>query len=233
MSEHPFARPEDFYRVYDRHREYVRPDLRAKHIRQFDRHVWNVGGFAPAHAVLEIGCGTGIFLAYLAHKGITDFAGIDLDPLVKDHMPEDLAARVTISDVWDYLKTQPPARFERVVMLDVLEHFSAPEGVALLREIGGLLKPGGQVVVRVPNMSSPWGPIYQYHDLTHKAAYSPGALGQVALAAGFSGATCHPYRRGNGLKRALDSAATALLGRLFIETPEIWSANMMGVLRKP
>ncbi|MHA1598772.1 MAG: hypothetical protein ACTSV1_08630, partial [Alphaproteobacteria bacterium] len=70
------------------------------------------------------------------------------------------------------------------------------------------------------------------HDLTHKAAYSPGALGQVAMAAGLKDTRCLAHRRGSGFRQAVEKISIKLLGRLFTETPEIWSANMMGVLSK-
>ena len=38
-TEGRFERPEDFYAVYDGYRDYVRPDLAAKHIRLFDANI--------------------------------------------------------------------------------------------------------------------------------------------------------------------------------------------------
>jgi len=112
-------------------------------------------------------------------------------------------------------------------MLDVLEHFSVYQAVDLLRRMKSVLAPGGQVIVRVPNPSSPWGQRYQYHNLTHKAAFAPGASHQIALAAGYAGATCLPHRRRFGLRQALEDAVHGLMARVIVEVLEIWSANMM------
>lgn len=60
-----FKSPEDFYQVYDAHRTYVRPDVRPKHVRNFDDQFWKPADCMPTMSVLEIGCGTGLFLAYL------------------------------------------------------------------------------------------------------------------------------------------------------------------------
>ena len=42
-------------------------------------------------------------------------------------------------------------------MFDVLEHFSVEDGANLLSTIKSHLTSDGQIIIRVPNMSSPWG----------------------------------------------------------------------------
>ncbi|MBT3358032.1 MAG: hypothetical protein HN403_00210 [Rhodospirillales bacterium] len=74
-----FEAPEDFYRVYDAHRTYVPAVVRPKHMRNFDEQFWRPAQVEPGHSVLELGCGTGLFLAYLQAKGISDFSGVDAD----------------------------------------------------------------------------------------------------------------------------------------------------------
>ena len=230
-TEGRFERPEDFYAVYDGYRDYVRPDLAAKHIRLFDANIWRPGRFHPDMAVLEFGCGTGIFLAYLLHKGVGHFIGVDQDANLRRHMPDEIAEHFAERDIWSFLDSSHGGeRFDRIVMLDVLEHFSVYQAVDLLRRLKSVLTPEGQVIVRVPNPSSPWGLRYQHHDLTHKAAYSPGGLHQIALAAGYGGATCRPHRRRFGLRQGMENAAQGLLAWVIVETPEIWTANMMGFI---
>ena len=227
----PFDKPEDFYQVYDEHRTYAPPDLRKKHRRQYDQQIWTPAACSPEMAFLEIGCGTGIFLNYLKHKGVQRYVGVDLDPNVIEVMGPELARAVTIGDVWEYLegaRTGDP--FERIVLLDVLEHFSHYEGVRLFEQLGEVLSQDGRIIVRVPNLSSPWGAQYQYHDLTHKAAYTPGSLRQVALAAGFDVVGCLPQRRGSAAKRFLEDCVHGLLSRTITEPPAIWSANMIAVI---
>ncbi len=120
---------------------------------------------------------------------------------------------------------------DRIALFDVLEHFSPYEGVDLLLKLNALLTETGRIVVRVPNVSSPWGLQYQFHDLTHKALYTPGSLRQLALAAGLDCVACLPQWRGNRVKQWTEAGLNALLRRLLTETPEIMSANMIGVLR--
>jgi hypothetical protein len=116
-------------------------------------------------------------------------------------------------------------------MFDILEHFSPYEGVELLHKLKNFLAGNGRIVVRVPNMSSPWGLQYQFHDLTHKALYTPGSLRQLALAADMDCVACLPQWRGSGFKRLTETCINALLRRLLTEAPAIMSANMIGVLR--
>jgi hypothetical protein len=69
-------------------------------------------------------------------------------------------------------------------LLDVFEHFSFVEGQQLLLLLKEKLTLDGKIILRVPNAASPFGLQYQFGDVTHKAAYGPGALQHVALAGG-------------------------------------------------
>ena len=129
-----FEKLEDFYQVYENHRTYVPAVIRKKHIRNFDEQVWVPGKFEPSQSVLELGTGTGLFLAYLISKGLTNFKGVDGDPKTLDYMPDNISKKVTIGDIWltlDNLTEQ----FDRIVMLDVFEHFSYFEGQKLLSNL--------------------------------------------------------------------------------------------------
>lgn len=191
------AKEEDFYEVYPDFRIYQPPNLKPKHSRQFDQEFWIPSQCSRDSSILEIGSGTGLFLAYLRDKQVERYFGIDTDA---------------------------------AVLFDVFEHFSPHEGVALLEKFKSILNPGGRVTLRVPNMASPWGLQYQYHDLTHKAAYTSGSIKQVALAAGYECLKCLPQRRKRGFRRLTETGLEFLLSKLITEPPGIWSANFIAVL---
>ena len=220
--------PEDFYSTYPQHREYVVPKICKKHLREFDKSFWKPCEFRPGMSVLEIGCGTGLFLEFLRQKGITNFVGIDKDPLILDYMPHDLKDKIRIIDVNDYLfSLGEKTKFDRVVMIDVLEHFNPQEGVNLLIKLKPFLKTEGSVVARVPNMASPWGAKWQFHDLTHKAAFTSGSLRQLGHMAGFNCQTFQ-HRRGNPRKQILENFLYSVLKLIVTDPPDIWSSMVVG-----
>lgn len=224
--------PDDFYKSYAAYKRYQRPALKAKHVRWFDREFWRPARCAPDTSVLEIGSGTGEFLAYLKAKGVKRFLGIERDQDAVAAMDPALKAHVHVGDVWDFLAsgaTHDP--FDRVAMLDVLEHFTAADGVRLLEKIKGVLAPDGLVVARVPNMGSPWGGMHQFADLTHRAAYTAASLAQLGLAAGYDVVAFLPQRRGSPCRRVAEDCLHWVLSRILATTPVVWTPNIIVVYR--
>ena len=224
-----FEKLEDFYQVYDQHRTYVVAEVRKKHIRNFDNQIWLPADFMSGHSVLELGTGTGLFLSYLEAKKVTDFLGIDSDPKIVDFMPASILEKLIIGDLWGEIEKLNNL-FDRIVLLDVFEHFSYFEGCKLLELLKGRLKQGGKIVLRVPNASSPLGLQYQYNDLTHKAVYGPGSIRHLALAAGFEVDSCFSAYRGNPFKRAIEQIVLGVIKGCLSEPPPLWGANMIVVL---
>src|SRR5690606_33806884 len=104
---------------------------------------------------------------------------------VLDEIPDAIATKVQVCDFDSYFRSvSSNDKFDRVVMFDVLEHFSAHEATKLFIDIKEILKESGRIVVRVPNMTSPFALGIQYNDVTHRTAFTPGSLRQVASAAG-------------------------------------------------
>lgn len=221
----------DFYDGY--RRDYKLVHLQKKHVKQFDHEFARSSGFSPEMSVLELGCGNGLFLQYLEYKGAKDFLGIDQDAELLQCMPDTIANRFHIGDFWDVLaKSKGRRHFDRVVLFDVLEHFPAEKGGELLHRIGEVLAPDGAIIARFPNLSSPWGPACQFNDLTHKTAFTPGSIAQLAEATGFRLAACLPQVHSNRWKQAREQFLHGILSWFLISPPQIWSAQMVAVLRK-
>ncbi len=220
----------DFYAACAEDRTYVRPTPKPKHHRQFHEEFWRPAQCQPHMSFLELGCGTGLLLFYLKEKGVKDFIGVDQEKKVLEFMPPELAEHVRIASIDDYLNSRGEKTFDRIALLDAFEHFPSIEGVALLEKLRAALTPDGRVVIRVPNMSSPWGVRHQFGDLTHKAAYTPDSIRQAAMAAGYGVKQSLPVRRGKAVKQFSQRLMESIAGKMLTESPEIWTATFVTVL---
>ncbi|CAN0521727.1 unnamed protein product, partial [Ectocarpus sp. 8 AP-2014] len=126
----------DFYQSYSAFKKYETPGLSSKDIARFDDEVWHPAAFERDMRVLELGCGTGQFLAWLEARGVQDMVGIDHDPEVIAVAPDAIRGRIIIQDVRDWLRQTADDRpFDRIVLMDVLEHFTASDGMSLIRDL--------------------------------------------------------------------------------------------------
>ena len=85
-------------------------------------------------SILEIGCGTGLVLANLRQKGVRKLIGIDQDTNLEKVLPGPVVDCFQAIDVWDFLGKASPDQpaYDRIILFDVLEHFSPEEGQRLL-----------------------------------------------------------------------------------------------------
>jgi SAM-dependent methyltransferase len=102
-------------------------------------------GIGPGHRVLEVGCGSGVFLRAAADQGAA-VTGIDsserLVGLARARVPE---AEVEVGD----LQELPYEGDAFDVVAGFNSFFFAADMVAALREAGRVAKPGGEVVIQV------------------------------------------------------------------------------------
>lgn len=220
-----------FYGTYASHKGYSTPRIGPKQVARFDAEIWRPAECSPAHSFLEIGCGTGGFLAYLRDRGVTRLLGIDHDPALAAVIPEAARGDFACRDVWEVAADDSLGRFDRIVLLDVLEHFEAQEALRLLQTLRGRLAEGGRVILKVPNAGSPWGLPYQYGDLTHRTAFAPISIRQLADAAGFAPPLLYGQRQGSRRRMVTDALVCRLLSWALLNPPEIWSANLYAVLQ--
>ncbi len=218
------------YGSYASYKGYTTPKLGPKHMRRFEDDIWRPAQCDAGMSFLEVGCGTGAFLAFLGAKGVGRFLGIDHDPALADVVPPSVRGHFACRDLREVVADPAIEPFDRVVALDVFEHFTAEDGTALLAAFRAKLSPQGRVVLKVPNAASPWGLSYQYGDLTHRTAYTPLSLRQLADAAGFSVRLLVGQRQGTRRRLFTDALVHRFLSWALLTPPEIWSANLIAVL---
>jgi len=134
---------------------------------------------------LDIGCGDGVFLFELQRLGWAA-SGVEMDAsAVQAARRQGLDARqATVEDL-----PFPPGSFAIVRMWHVLEHVRDPR--AALTNARRLLRPGGELILGVPNVSSLYrwcfGPRWSGWDLPrHLGHFSPRTLMRLLRETGFT-----------------------------------------------
>lgn len=114
--------------------------------------VWVTMMCLPGHhrgRLLDVGCGNGSFLAFMKGLG-WDVQGVEPDPEAAEMARSRLQAKVLTGTLEN--AQLPSDYFDAVTLAHVVEHVHDP--VTLLKECRRVLKPGGMVVVRTPNLAS-------------------------------------------------------------------------------
>ncbi len=157
---------------------------------EWEQRVWR-DYFAPllpidkAARVADLGCGFGSFLYFLRKAGYRNIEGVDVS-LEQVGAARQLGIRnVFHGDCWEFLEGRP-GELDCITAMDLLEHFPKEEVLALLEAIHRSLKPGGLLLLRVPNADGPFGAKILYSDFTHELAFTPASIRQVLAAAGFA-----------------------------------------------
>ncbi|MEQ9407339.1 MAG: class I SAM-dependent methyltransferase [Fuerstiella sp.] len=136
-------------------------------------------------AAFELGCATGAYLARLAAAGWTVEGVEPAAAAAETARQSGLNVRTGVLD--DI--SPPAASFDCAAAWMVLEHVYDPE--TTLRQLHQLLKPGGQLLISVPNAGC-WEPLvfrstwYVWEPPRHLHHFTPSSLRRVLYAAGFT-----------------------------------------------
>jgi SAM-dependent methyltransferase len=133
-----------------------------------------LGGISSAR-ILDVGCGAGLFFDALEQfgwpEGIeSDRAAVAQSGKWKNH--------IVVGELDDSYK--PPAPFDLILMLDVLEHISKPD--QLLRRAAEVLAPSGRILVTTPAFKWLWT---THDELNHHVTrYTAGEMRTTVERAG-------------------------------------------------
>jgi 2-polyprenyl-3-methyl-5-hydroxy-6-metoxy-1,4-benzoquinol methylase len=169
-----------------------------------------VPAYRPAGRALDIGCGSGGYLAFLARLGWS-CSGVEPGARSRTYAREVLGLDVEAGPL--AACRYPSRHFDVVTMWHVLEHLSDPLGT--LREIRRILKPDGRLLLRTPNVESLEARVFRgdWYGLDpprHLFLYSPRTLRPLLERHGFHVATWryqyHPTDLSRSLLYALEGA---------------------------
>lgn len=184
-------------------------------LRRLKRTVESIPVAAPGAHLVDIGCYAPMISLYhqlLGYQKISALAKYDWDALSEKigQKSDDLHIRVFIQDLEKQRLPFDDQSVDAVLLLEVLEHFSF-DPFFVMSEINRVLKPGGVLVLSVPNILRPhFGfdhflgknpckePYNGYDANRHNRLYTPFEIRQLASDAGFETAMLTTVQTSSG-----------------------------------
>ena len=212
-----------------------------------ERRVWReyFGSFLPADKaadIADLGCGYGSFLYFLRGEGYRNARGVDVSQEQVEAARELGIDNVFYGDCSAFLDRRPE-EFDCLTAFDLLEHLPREETLPLLKTVHKALKPGGLLILRVPNADGPFGAKILYSDFTHEQAFTASSIRQVLAVTGFK--RVEVYAEGPRVHGLISAARWVawkairllLLLYLAVETGQIrghlLTQNLIATARKP
>ncbi|MBI3255360.1 MAG: class I SAM-dependent methyltransferase [Candidatus Andersenbacteria bacterium] len=132
--------------------------------------------------IVDLGTGLGHVLFFLQRAGYKNILGVDVGHEVIEFCRAHKFP-VVEEEIITWLATQKET-IDAIVLNDVLEHQTKPEMWAMLEAMRDALKPGGAVLIKVPNMGNPLlGNDSRYLDITHQNGFNENSLRQALFMA--------------------------------------------------
>jgi SAM-dependent methyltransferase len=191
-------------------------------------------GWQADEPVLELGCGSGDFLAYLKERGLQHVQGVDISA-EQAALARNRGLEVVAEDAFDVLRRNE-GRFGAIAAFDFLEHFSRDELFELLPLIRAALRPKGNLLIQTPNGAGIFAPQIMFGDLTHLTILTEDSFCQLARLHGFASIQ---LAESGPVPKGLKGVARWFLWRLFrgvfafgkrLESgrwQQLWSANLI------
>ncbi|HSL90627.1 MAG TPA: class I SAM-dependent methyltransferase [Ignavibacteriaceae bacterium] len=133
--------------------------------------------------IIEVGCGNGYVMQFFREEGFTNIYGIDIsEEQITEAVGKGLNAEV--KNIFEFFKTNKE-KFDIVLTLDFVEHFSKDELPALFSGLNDLLNKDGSLIIHTPNGEGFFPGRIIYGDLTHLTIFNPTSLLQILLTTGF------------------------------------------------
>lgn len=134
--------------------------------------------------ILDVGCGFGFAIHALRQHGYANTTGLEVS---REQAKQAVAAGCKVEvtdDTCEWLK-QHEGRFGMILLFDVLEHVPVENQVDFTQSICAALRPGGVLLLTVPNANSPLASRWRYIDYTHYCSFTEHSLTFLLRNAGF------------------------------------------------
>lgn len=177
--------------------------------------------FLPANkdaVIIDLGCGFGSMVHAARSNGYSNVSGIDMSPEQVETARKLGIEGIEQLTIEDLLSSE--RSFDCIVGIDIIEHFTKDELINFLVKCKTLLKPGGRVIFRTPNMDAPQASVYAHADISHECFLNKSSALQVMASTGYSNVNVHPsmIHNRNAIKEVLRKALWSILKlRLKIE----------------
>jgi SAM-dependent methyltransferase len=136
------------------------------------------------HDIVDIGCGRGEWLSYVASRGHRA-VGVDANPVMVDVCVKS-GYNVRCTDALTFLRSLPSASVAAVTGFHVIEHVPFDYLYAVVEESYRVLVEGGRVLFETPNPENVLvGSHTFYHDFTHRNPVTPTAISFLLKHLGF------------------------------------------------
>ncbi len=147
-----------------------------------------------ARKLLDIGCATGTLLRVASEHGWIA-SGVEPSRWAVDMIEAPLRENVFLGTFED--TSFPDDTFDLVVLWETLEHIEDPS--ATLRKASRILRPGGIIVINIPNIESFWSHLLRDRwwlvEQMHYYYFEPRTIRQLLENSGFSVISIKPFKK--------------------------------------
>lgn len=227
--------------------QYVSAFKGATHTAEEDASVWwdhklrpLLDGVSRDARMLDLGCGSGLLLAYLRSRGFSHARGVDISA-EQITLAQARGVDAVRGDAFEHLKASN-CTYAAILAIDVLEHFTRDEDLRLAQLAFEALEPGGRLLLQTANGAGLFPGQVIYGDLTHQTIFTPESLGQLLRSVGFLNLSFYetgpiPIRLHGKVDFAVWSAIKAVASAIrHVETGKrqsIWTENFICRAFKP
>ena len=162
-------------------------------IRRADYNEYNFGEYIAhvenkSSAVLEIGPGLGELLHVLNKHGIREIDILDNDKAVLAYCQKKYFIRKAIFSQGDSPHKYLKSKYDLIVLTQVFEHVPKSEYTTWIKGLYDALKPGGYILITVPNGANPLVGAERYGDLQHENLFTVFSFNELVTFSTLRGA---------------------------------------------